>query len=445
MRILATVAVLLLLALPATAKINLSGSIYATYWAQQQGIDNYQVATAAGWQDARTQVTGPLYRGNNFTASKKTFLLSNGLAGNGLQNHPEGGYGLALGLDCPVTDQWKSYARFSIRGGTAGGQNINVAARHLWIAYMPMRELNLRVGRYPVPFGNEGYTRPTEKVKDIFISEYSQDFRGALNANYDVGITAFGTVVDGMIDYKLYLGNGAITTVADSVNTAINNSGVTTMVANIGANNSALTPDINDAKQVIGQVHIRPFTGAYVGGSYAAGDYSNANRVNNVSIDRARFTAYDLFAGYTLPDVFKVSGEYVTTRHDRMSLESDAGVLGGPAVRSQLVANRVNEYIVKAYYLGVSDWEFGVRYSGVDPKNFEAELAAGYSYETKLSAAIGYKFAGSAMLNAEYSHVNTDLNYLDKYDAAALAGAYRIAPSADPDDDIFALQLTLHY
>ncbi len=441
MKILATVAVVLLLALPAAAKINLTGSMYATYWAQQEGVEGYQIATASGWQDIATQPNN-LYRGTTASASKKTFLFANSRAGNGLQNHPEGGYGIALGLDCPVTDQWKAYARFAIRGGSA---NLNTAARHLWIAYTPMREFGLRVGRYPVPFGNEGYTRPTEKVKDIFISEYTQDFRGALNANYDIGVTAFGTVVDGMIDYKLYFGNGAITTVGDSINRGINNSGQTYMVANIGVNNSALTPDINDAKQVIGQVHVRPFANTYLGGSYAAGDYTNDNLVNNVAIQRARFTAYNLFAGYTLPDQFKVSGEYATTRHDRMSLESDAGVIGAPAVRQELVANRVNEYIVKAYYLGLRDWEFGVRYSGVDPKNFEAELAAGYSYETKLSAAIGYKFAGSAMLNAEYSRVHTDLSYYDKYNAAALAGAYRITPSVDPNDDIFALQLTLHY
>lgn len=440
MRILATVAVVLLLALPAAAKINLSGSMYATYWAQQQGIDNYQIATANGWQDAQQQVTGNLYRGNNFSQAKKTFLFANGMSGNGLQNHAEGGYGVLLALDCPVSDQWKAYGRFSIRGGTA---NLNTAARHLWIAYTPMPEFGLRVGRYPVPFGNEGTQRPTEKVKDIFISEYSQDVRGSLNPNYDIGLMAFGTVVNGMVDYKLYVGNGAITTVADSVNVAINASGLTTMVS--GANSSAASPDINDAKQVVGQIKVRPFAGAYVGGSYAAGDYTNLNQVNGIAIQTARFTAANAFAGYELANVFRVGGEMVTTRHDRMSLESDVNVIGAPAVRRELVANRVNEYVIKAYYLGVSDWEFGVRYTGIDPKNFEAELAAGYSYETKLSAAIGYKFAGAAMLNAEYSHISTDLNYLDSYNAAAIAGAYRISPSADPDDDIFALQLTLHY
>lgn len=436
-RLLAVVAAMLLLAAPAAAKVDLSGSMYATYWAQQEGVDGYQLATAAGWTDAPRQATGALYRGGNFTASKKTFLLGQNRVGNGLQTHTEGGYGVLLALDCPVSDQWKVYGRFSMRSSA-----LPAAVRHLWAAYTPMPELNFRIGRSAIPFGNEGTENPTEKIRRIFISDYTQDNRGSLLSNYDIGVMTYGILAGGMADYKLWVGNGAVTTVADSINYAINGTAAGTLTMMPG---NTASPDANDAKQVVGNIKFKPFAGAYLGGSYAAGDYSNLNQVNGVAIQRARFSAADVYAGYELANVFRAAAEYATTRHDRMSLESDAGLSGAPALRQALVANRVNEYVLKAFYLGVPDWEFGVRYAVVDPKNFEAELAAGYSMEKKISAALGYRFAGAASLNAEYSHIDTDLDYLGKYNAAAIAGSYIVNPSADPDDDIFALQLALQF
>ncbi|HNW94091.1 MAG TPA: hypothetical protein PKM88_14375, partial [bacterium] len=327
------------------------------------------------------------------------------------------------------SDEIKAYARF-----TSNSANLNLAARHIWLAYMPMTELNFRIGRFPIPFGHEGTVRPTEKVREIFISEYTQNVGGALNANYDIGAMAYGSLFDNALEYKLYTGNGVVRTVADSAG----------MVA---ASATTAQPDNNDAKQGILNLKFKPFTGVFVGGAYALGDFTNTNMINGVSVQRSRATAYDLNAGYEMNNVFRVSGEYATTRHDQMALEGDAGLLGN-APRTQLTANRVNEYILKATYLGVADWEFGVRYSVIDPKNFEAELAAGLSRESKISFALGYKFAGSAQLNAEYSRVNTDLNYLNNYDPALVAAAvntYRINPCEDPFDDIYALQLGLQF
>lgn len=421
---------LLLLASPAAAKINLSGAMFATYWAQQEGLDSFQVATATGWQDAPVQVTGPLYRGRLPTTRKKTFLLHNSIIGTATQAPLDAGYGVLFNLDCPVSDNTRVFAMLALRNGAT-----TIMPRALWGEYAFSPALKLRAGRFLQPFGLE----PASRWGEHFISEYTQDGRGSLQAIYDQGIMALGTSAGGMVDYRLYAGNGAVTTVGDSLNYAISAApGASTAYLLLG--NSTATPDIDDAKQVIGSLTLRPLPGLMLGGGYATGDYTNLNTVNGACVQRARFSAVNAHASYERAGAFRVSGEYAGTRHDRMSLESDAGVTGAPAVRTQLVASRVNEFILKAFYLGIPDWMLGVRATVVDPKNFEAELAAGYSRETKLSAAVAWRITGKYQFCVEYSRIVTDLDYLNAYDPAAVAGSYRINPAADFDDDFVTAQ-----
>ena len=420
----------LLLDLPATAKVNLSGGIWVTYWAQQQsGDQSYEVATAMGWQPANAQVTGAPWRGAAPSGAAKTFILANGLYGNGQQAHTASGYGFRLNLDCPLTDDLKVNGCFRVRTGTNG-----VTARQLSAAYILHPQATLRVGLFSRPFGYEGAGRPGTTKSEVFISEYAQDARALLNNKTDVGVMLSGTLQDKRFEYSLYAGNGCARTVADSP--ALSTTGL--------ANAASATPDADDAKQLNANLRWNVMTVAFVGGGYVAGDMANRNTLAGATVGRSRFTAADAYGVWDIAQQLLVSGEYATVRHDQMALESDAGVVGNPA-RTQLTATRVNEYILKAVYHGIPDWECGVRYTVVDPTNFEAELLAGYSRERKLSVAIGYQFAGSAQLRAEYSRLITDYDYLNAYDPVLLAGQYRLNPNEDPDDDIVAVSLGLQF
>lgn len=410
-----------LLALPAWAKVDLRGAVWATYWAQQAGSDiSAQVASGGRWVDARVQPTR-LYRGAVPTASPKTFLLAENASGNGLQAHPGANNGFLLQADCAVLDNLK----------VVGSLRVNNPAnafviRNAYADYTVNDAFKLRLGRQLVPFGREQSVRPTVGREEVFISSYAQQARGALNNTYDVGVQVYGKLLENALTYRVFAGNGAINTVADSASLVANSQGV---------------PDIDDAKLLGGALNWQPFAGAFIEGSYFTGDFTNTN----VSGGRSRYSAYDVNAGYDIANQVLVSAEYATTRHDGLLLESDAGAVGAPAVRTNYLAAKVNEFIVKAVYHGRPDWQFGVRYSVIDPKSFEAELRAGFSREAKFSAGVAYAFAGKATLKAEYSRLITDLDYYSHYDAAAVNGQYRLNPSADPADDIFALQLGLQF
>ncbi len=412
---------LCLLSAPATAKINLSGGLWITYWAQQQaGDDAYQLATATGWQDAGVQVTGASWRVPAPTAMRKTFLLSAGRYGGNRQTPAQAGYGFRLVADCPLTDTLKAYGCFRYRDGTAG-----ITARLLYAAWTPLPQAGVRIGMFSRPFGLEGERRPDACGCECFVSEYAQDARSLLNNKTDIGIMLSGKVADGMFDYSLYAGNGVARTVADSASMA---------------NNASVTPDIDDAKQFNANLRWNVVSGAFIGGGYVAGDMRNTNTLDGVAVGRSRFSARDIHGAWDIAQALRLSAEYATVRHDKMALEGDAGLVGNPA-RTQLTAVTVNEYIVKAIWHGLPGWECGVRYSVIDPKSFEAELLAGYSCERKVSFAIGYLFANATQLRAEYSRVMSDYSFLNAYDPALIAGQYRLNPAAEPDDDIFALAL----
>ncbi len=408
------------LSVPALAKVNLSGAMWTTFWAQQEGLVNAQTAAGGTWVDGPAVGTSDALAagfGNAPGAAKKTFLLGNNMLGNGVQAKATNGNGLMLAADCPVNDWVKAYGEFNVLNGG------NLALNEAWIDLAFMREFSVRAGRMQVPFGYDRTVRPGIGVDEVFVSEYTQQANGALLGRQDNGVQAYGEVLSGLLAYNLFLGNGAISTVADSGG----------MVAAAQA-----SPDIDDAKQLGLNLQYRPFTGAYVGGSYFAGDYTNTNP--SVTGSRSRFSAYDLNAGYEHNGLFLVSAEYATTRHDKLTADYALGVM--PAA-SGVEEARVNEYILKAIYSGLADWEFGVRYGVIDPKSIEAEQLAGFSAERKVSFAAGYRFARAAFLKAEYSWLDTDFKNYDKI--ANVAGRVRQNPAQDIDDDIFALSLGLQF
>lgn len=417
----AMLAAAMLAAVPAAAKVNLSGALWTTYWAQQEGADQpAQLATGGTWVDAA--MPAALYRGTVPQAHKKTFFVGQSALGNGVQAQTLTGGGLQLRADCPVADDLKAVGVFNVRSTGAAAFAVN----DVYVQYA-LAGQSLQAGRIKVPFGREQAVRPTVGREEVFISAYAQPARGALHNLYDIGLQLSGPLPGGQLSYRLFAGNGGISTVADS---------------NAMARNSQASPDINDGKQLGGVLTWKPLAGVSIEGAYFAGDYTNTNA--GAGGNRARFSAYDINAGYDVASLLLLSAEYATTRHDRMLLESDAGAVGVPTVRG-LTAARVNEYVLKAVWHGSPDWQAGVRYSVIDPKDFAAEVAAQYSRERKLSLAVSCAFAGGARLKAEYSRVLTDLDYYAGYDAAALAGQYRLHPETDPDDDIIALQLALQF
>ncbi len=415
------------LSVPAMAKVNLSGAIWTTYWAQQQGSVERQRSNGTSWVDRDGSEAFTRGLGANAATAPKTFLVGQSMSGNGMQNKATAGYGFQLVADCPVNDWVKAYGDFNVNNGG----NLGLVEGYINLAFM--KEFNVRAGRMQVPFGHERTTRPTAGQDEVFVSEFSQDAQAALLRRYDVGVQAFGTLASGMVDYNLFVGNGVTSTVADSDGITAPNS----VSAAAGAATSNATPDINDAKQVGINLVARPFTGAFIGGSYFAGDYTQPLVTAG---NRARTSAYDINAGYEYGNIFSITGEYATTRHQQMTADFPYYVT---AAAGTLVENRVNEFIVKAIYTGVADWEFGVRYGAVDPKNVEAEMDAGYSYERKMSFAAGYKFARAAFLKAEYSWIDTDFNFTDR--AANVANNVRQSPAVDVNDDIFALSLGLQF
>jgi hypothetical protein len=403
-------------AVPSFAKVNLSGAIWATYWAQQQGELEYEAWVGSGWTTVRTVPAAAANLGYNVAQpSKKTFIVGQEMNGNGVQQKVTAGDGFLLALDCPVNDWVKAYGEVDVLN--AG--NLQLQQGYINLAFM--KELNVRAGLMQVPFGYEPTQRPTVGNEEVFVSAYSQQARGALQRQYDIGVQALGTLANGMVDYNLVMTNGAINMVAGA------------------QNNNQNTPDTNDAKMYGVNLCFKPFTGAFVGGSYFAGDQTlNVGTVNLVQpIDRGKFTAYDINAGYEYGNIFSISGEYATTRADLASAEW----LNNATFGTTRVAQRVNEYILKAIYTGVADWEFGVRYGVVDPKNIEAEIAAGFSAERKTSFAVGYKFARAAFLKAEYSILNTNFNYATN----ANIGNSRQNPVKDINDNIAALSLGLQF
>ena len=411
-------------AVPSFAKVNLSGAIWATYWAQQQGEVAYQMGNGI---DVNTTVNAIAMGGTRGTAPK-TFLVGQNMTGNGIQGKATAGDGFIIALDCPVNDWVKAYGEYDVLN--AGG--INLQQGYINLAFM--KEFNVRAGLMQVPFGLEPTQQPTVGNEEVFVSAYTQQANGLLQRQYDVGVQALGTVASGMVDYNVFVGNGALNTVHDNACTA---PAVPTVVSTV----SDVTPDNNDAKQVGVNLCFKPFTGAFVGGGYFAGDYALAagSTDNGQAIQQAKFTAYDVNAGYEYGNIFSVSAEYATSRFDRLSNAYNVGTQQWGTDRT---AQRVNEYILKAIYTGVADWESGVRYGVVDPKNLEAEMAAGFSAERKTSFAVGYKFARAAFLKAEYSILNTNFNYTNNMLAAT---GVRQNPTKDVADNIAALSLGLQF
>jgi len=392
-------------AVPSMAKVNLSGALWVTYWAQQEGAIQYQRGAGVGpWTDINEGVPALVAAaGNARNVSKKTFLVGQSMLGNGTQAKAVQGDGLLLALDCPVNDWVKAYAEFDANSGAA---QLTMEQGYINLAFM--KEFNVRAGLQNVPFGLERGVRPTVGQEEVFVSDYTQQASGILLKHTDVGVQAYGSLANNMVDYNLFVGNGDVTT-------------------------SRLTDD-NDAKQLGANVNFKPFTGANIGGAYMAGDY-NVLGVAAIPDGRAKFTAYDVNASYEYGNIFAVSGEYARSTFDKAAADyNDA---------AQRVSNRSNEYILKALYTGVADWEFGARYGVVDPKNLEAEQALGFSNERKLSFAAAYKFARAATLKAEYSLVDTDFNYITNYVPGA--ALIRQNPTQDINDDVFALSLGLQF
>jgi len=423
----------------AMAKVNLSGAIWVTYWAQQEGQVNYQVSRGldAGWSDVTVLGVAPNVPaittgawGRAGQASKKTFLLGQSMSGNGTSAKNPAGDGFLLALDCPVNDWVKAYGEVDV---LPGATTLFLQQGYINLAFM--KELNVRTGLMEVPFGHEHMTRPTVGQDEVFVSDFSQSANAALQRRYDVGIQALGTLASGMVDYNVYMGNGALPTVA---NTSVTGAGATAANATLGGQ----TVDDNDAKQLGVNLCFKPFTGAFVGGSYFAGDYSTTLLDPNNPVMRAKATSYDINAGYEYANIFEISAEYARTRHDKMSLAYQLGLPPIPA--NMTVQNKVNEYILKVVYTGVVDWEFGARYGVVDPANIEAEIAAGYAMEKKVSFAAGYKFARAAFLKGEYSWLRTNNGYTNALRSTAALNS-RQNPTQDVQDDIFALSLGLQF
>jgi len=221
----------------AMAKVNLSGAIWVTYWAQQQGQTNLDVANGTGSWNSSVNAAGTLgltpangvasAYGRISQPGKKTFLLAQTMSGNGVTAKNNQGYGLELVADCPVNDWVKAYGDFNTNGAA-----LTLVEGYINLAFM--KEFNVRVGRMQVPFGHERTVRPTAGVEEVFISEYTQSLNAALLRHYDVGAQAYGTLASGMVDYNFFLGNGTVPTVADN--------------AAADVFNSQATPDIDDAK-----------------------------------------------------------------------------------------------------------------------------------------------------------------------------------------------------
>lgn len=411
-------------AVPSFAKVNLSGAIWATYWAQQQGEVYGQLGSGI---DVAAPLTSNPTMGATGATAKKTFLVGQEMNGNGIQNKVTAGDGFLLALDCPVNDWVKAYGEVDV----LNGGNLQLQQGYINLAFM--KEFNVRAGLMQVPFGYEPTQRPTVGNEEVFVSAYSQQARGLLQRQYDVGVQALGTLASGMVDYNVFVGNGALSTVVDNGNNVA--------IAGTPITGSNVTPDTNDAKQIGVNLCFKPFTGAFIGGGYFGGDYAlNTGSVDaGQAISQAKFTAYDVNAGYEYSNIFSISAEYATSRFDKRTLSYNTLTQANGADR---VSQRVNEYILKAIYTGVADWEFGVRYGVVDPKNLEAEMAAGFSAERKTSFAVGYKFARAAFLKAEYSILNTNFNYTTNMTTAANV---RQNPTKDVNDNIAALSLGLQF
>lgn len=427
---------------PAMAKVNLSGAMWVTYWAQQESNNlTYEASDGASTWNQIATGAGALESalgGYNKIANRKTFILGQNQTGGSVQALAANQGGFLLAADCPVNDWIKGYAELN-----ANSAALQLAVREAWIELAFMKEIGLRAGVQEVPFGREHVVRPDAGVEEVFISEGSQDVNAILATQADAGMQLAGTVGSGLIgggvgaiDYALYLGNGTINNVAVAGRTAtVLNTADTVFTVNGGS----AAVDNNDAKQFGFNLTIKPIQGLYVGGAFFAGDYNNGQTTNG----RAKFTAWDVNAGYDVANVLLLSAEYARASHaDALGAFS----LGDQPTTQGYMAAEEAEWIIKAIYDGIQDWELGVRYAVVDPKNIESEIAAGYAQEQKLTAGVEYKIARGACLKAEYSMVDNSMEHLSKLNAAAAgAGIVRLNPAVDPDDDIFALQLGLQF
>jgi len=393
-------------AVPAMAKVNLSGGMWVTYWAQAQShdltINRDGVAGGAEIQDP-AQV-----------ASNKSFMLGQYMNGNGLTAHTVGGYGASIALDCPVNDWVNAYTRLNANDG-----NLREVIVYSYIDLKFMKELNVRTGLFCVPFTKEPTTRPNPHQEELFISQYSQDAAGMLQTYRDNGIMASGTVLDDMLDYRVYVTQGSLQTVTDT-----SAAGAATATGMVSAQ------DRNNAKSMGASFTLKPIDGLYLGLGVIGGDYVSANAV----AESQDYIAYDVNAGYDFAGVLKLSGEYVVGNYEnQMAVTRLLNVLPAADAGSE---GKSSEYIVKAVYSGIDDVELGIRYAVIDPKNIESEIAAGYSDEGKLSFGVSYMLARNTILKAEYSWIDTERDYLKDY--APAAGNQN---SGDPNDDILAVQL----
>lgn len=407
-----TAVVVAVAALPtatASAKITVCGALWTTYWAQRQASElRYLVSDGGIWVDD-AQTGQP--------TARKTFLLAQNQSGGGLRAQAVTGNGLVLGAAAPVNDGIRLYGEFNTTGGAFG---LNYAYAEIALPH----DLTLTVGQQDVPFGNEYTVRPGIGccIDEVFISEFTQAPAAALLPGVELGVSVSGPVVEGLADFSISVLTGSLPSAADSA-------GVTGWIGGL---------DNNDAKSVGARLEVRPHPCAFVIASFLAGDYSNPFRTDG----RAKYTASGLALGYAPVEALQLTGEWAATRHD--GLMYDFG-MGSTAPAGALTAARVNEYIVKAIWTGIPDFELGVRYGVVDPKNLEAEVDAGFAKEEKLTFGVLYFLAENMRLKAEYSRVRTALDYFDLYDAATLGAGATAVVSNDPRDDIFALQIALQF
>jgi len=390
-------------AVPAMAKVNLSGAMWVTYYAQAQSHDLTVTDGNNGSFMDPAQV-----------ASNKSFMFGQDMTNNGLTAHAVRGDGLLLGLDCPVNDWVSAYAEL-----TANDANLRPVVQEAYIDLAFMPELNVQAGIFEVPFGQEHNDRPQLGQEEVFITEYTVDAAGLLLDYRDNGIQVYGTVLDDMLDYSVYAVNGSIATLTD---TAV-------------ATGAAVAMDANNAKSVGLNLCLRPVEGLYVGGGMIAGDYRSLSFRNN-SLD---YVCYDINAGYDFAGVLKLSGEYAVSNYeDQIGVAQNLVV--PPTQLNDWSEGKTAEYIVKAIYSGIDDVELGLRYAVIDPKNIESEITAGYSDEGKLSFGASYAFARNTILKAEYSWIDTERDYLK-----SLAPVAGVANSGDPSDNILALQLAVQF
>lgn len=369
----------------AYAKVNFSGDFQASYKAQE-----FEVVT-----------TGPTASGTltENTYGNKTFDMEY----------------LRLNMDAVVSDNVIAFAEIVYNDDDG-----SVTMDNVWAQVNLTDWFRVKAGKFDRPFGEE--YQYAESISEVFaLRSIVQDANGALLSDtigsdsvnpvpYELSSGLNGEIVVGaqingdykMASYALWVENGALPALAvkaDSTDYSVQ---------------STPSTDNDDAKSVGLSLRVKPLKDLQIGADYVTGDYRHDKRAKGFNLN----FQYDLLGQFLL------RGEYADIEHEDYLAD-----VSGDSVDAEY-----KYYIAEVTYHGLKDWQFGVRYSAIDPDNETTEEAANFEKIEQYQFAVQYNISEGAYLKAEYAIRDTDRK----------AGFYG-ATTNDPDDDLFVVQLAVEF